>query len=408
VSATWVAGVGDDHPFGAHNLPYGSAVFNGATEARLVVRIGEVALDLATACDRLRPELAPLVRGPMLDPLLAAGPREWQQLREAVRGWVTSDTNRTTIEPLLLPLAGARLVLPFTVADYVDFYASEHHATNIGRLFRPNAEPLTPNWKHLPIGYHGRSGTIVVSGTEIVHPSGQRRQADGTITFGPSDRLDVEAELGFVLGGASSMGRPVRLDQARDHVFGVCIVNDWSARDIQAWEAVPLGPFLGKSFATSVSPWVVPLAAFENARVAPPARDLALLPYLDDATLEPWGFDIELSIELNGEQLTSSPFAAMYWSAAQMLAHLTVNGASVRPGDLFASGTVSGPEPGQEGSLIELSRGGAQPMRLGDGTERSFLVDGDEVTIRAQVPATTERPRLGLGHVTGRIVAAGD
>jgi fumarylacetoacetase len=329
-------------------------------------------------------------------------------VRETVRGWVTTDTDRSVIEALLHPLDGARLMLPFTVADYVDFYASEHHATNIGRLFRPNAEPLTPNWKHLPIGYHGRSGTIVVSGTEITHPSGQRRQPDGTIAFGPSERLDVEAEIGFVLGGASTIGQPVRLDQARDHVFGVCIVNDWSARDIQAWEAVPLGPFLGKSFATSVSPWVVPLAALDPARVAPPTRDTALLPYLDDATLEPWGFDLTLSIELNGEHLTSSPFAAMYWTAAQMLAHLTVNGASVRPGDLFASGTVSGPEPKQEGSLIELSRGGARPMHLGDGSVRSFLVDGDEVTIRAQVPAAPGRPPLGLGHVTGRIVAAGD
>jgi fumarylacetoacetase len=285
------------------------------------------------------------------------------------------------------------LRLPFAVGDYVDFYASEHHATNLGRLFRPDAAPLTENWKHLPVGYHGRSGTVIVSGTDVVRPCGQQRGAD-VPAFGPSRRLDIEAEVGFVVGGATTIGQPVPLHQAREHVFGVCLVNDWSARDIQAWEYVPLGPFLGKSFATSLSPWVVPLDAFEDARVAPPARDVVLLPYLDDASLEPWGLDIELSVELNGELVSTAPFASMYWTPAQMLAHMTVNGASVRAGDLFASGTVSGPDQHQVGSFIELGAG--------------FLADGDEVIIRGRVPASAARPELGLGDVRGRIVAARD
>jgi len=200
------------------------------------------------------------------------------------------------------------ILLPFTVADYVDFYASEHHATNLGRMFRPGAEPLTPNWKHLPIGYHGRSGTVVVSGTPIARPCGQRRSADGDITFGPSQRLDIEAEVGFVVGTPSRLGVPVPLHAFAEHVFGVCLVNDWSARDIQAWEYVPLGPFLGKSFATSISPWIVPLAALTAARVTPPPRDPRPLPYLDDTDAEPWGLDLTLQVHLNG-QLISSPRA---------------------------------------------------------------------------------------------------
>jgi fumarylacetoacetase len=389
---TWVPDVSADHPFGIHNLPYGAATFGGDDPARLVVRIGELGLDLAAACDILDHDLAVLVHGPVLNPLLEAGHERWSELRSAVRAWLGDSAFRGALEPLLHPLDQARLSLPFAVGDYVDFYASEHHATNVGRIFRPKAEPLTPNWKHLPIGYHGRAGTIVVSGTDITRPAGQRRDAAGPVAFGPTERLDIEAEVGFVLGGPSTIGRPVSLDRARERIFGVCLVNDWSARDIQAWESAPLGPFLGKSFATSLSPWIVPLDAFDNARVAPPTRDAALLPYLDDAELEPWGFDIDLRIDVNGDEISNPPFSSMYWTAAQMLAHLTVNGASARAGDLFASGTVSGPEPGQVGSLLERGKG--------------FLADGDQVTIHGRVPAATDRRELGLGAVTGRVVAA--
>jgi fumarylacetoacetase len=407
-SMTWVPGVGDAHPFGRHNLPYGAARWEGSDQPRLVVRIGDYALDLLAACQALRPDLSDLVRGPVLNPLLAAGRASWIELRTAISTWLGDHTYRAALEPHLRPLDRVELALAFEVADYVDFYASEHHATNIGRLFRPGSPPLTENWKHLPIGYHGRAGTVVVSGTPVRRPSGQQRGASGPSgpIFGPSVRLDIEAEIGFVLGGATTLGQRVALAQARDHIFGVCIVNDWSARDLQAWEYVPLGPFLGKSFATSVSPWIVPLDAFDTARVPPPARDPELLPYLDDSSLEPWALDIDLRVRLNGGEISRPPFASMYWTAAQMLAHMTVNGATVRPGDLFASGTVSGAVDGEQGSLIELTVGGAHPLRLADGSERSFLLDGDEVTISARVPATGSRPEVGLGEVSGRIEPA--
>ncbi|WP_345074863.1 fumarylacetoacetate hydrolase family protein [Phytohabitans flavus] len=389
---TWVPGVDAGHPYGVHNLPYG-AVSTGDGASRLVVRIGDVALDLARACERLLPELAPLVSEPVLNPLLAEPATTWRRLRVALRSWLTDESVRPVVEPLLAPIG--RTHLPFSLGDYVDFYASEHHASAIGRIFRPNSPPLPENWKHLPIGYHGRSGTVVVSGTPIARPHGQRRVGDG-VEVGPSLRLDIEAEVGFVLGAGTRLGEPVALADAAEHVFGVCLVNDWSARDLQAWEYVPLGPFLGKSFATSVSPWVVPLDAFHNARTPPPPRNVPLASYLDDAALPPWGLDIALEVELNGTVVSRPPFPAMYWTAAQMLAHMTVNGASIRPGDLFASGTVSGPEPDQAGSLMELSHA---------GVTSSFLEDGDEVVIRGRVPAAPGRPELALGEVTGVVVA---
>jgi fumarylacetoacetase len=400
---TWVPGVDAGHPYGVHNLPYGVMTPAGGGAPRLVVRIGDLALDLAAACARLAPDLAPLVAEPVLNPLLAAPASTWRRLREAVRSALTDESLRPVVEPLLLPIGETHL--PFTVGDYVDFYASEHHASAIGRIFRPNSPALPEAWKHLPIGYHGRAGTVVVSGTPIARPQGQRR-VDGAIEVGPSLRLDIEAEVGFVLGAGTRLGEPVALADAAEHVFGVCLVNDWSARDLQAWEYVPLGPFLGKSFATSVSPWVVPLEAFDGARTPPPARDVPLVAYLDDAAMPPWGLDIALEVELNGTVVSRPPFPAMYWTAAQMLAHLTVNGASIRPGDLFASGTVSGPEPDQAGSLMELSQLGRTPLELPGGVTRSFLEDGDEVVIRGRVPAAPGRPELALGEVTGVVVAA--
>jgi fumarylacetoacetase len=275
-------------------------------------------------------------------------------------------------------------------------------------MFRPDSEPLTPNWKHLPIGYHGRTGTVQVSGTPVVRPNGQRKApTDDAPTFGPSQRLDIEAEVGFVVGVGSQLGTPVPLAAFPEHVFGVCLVNDWSARDLQSWEYVPLGPFLGKSFLTSVSPWVVPLAALEAARVRPPARDVPLLPYLDDTDAEPWGLDVRIEVRLNGHLVSCPPFDLMYWTPAQQLAHMTVNGASLRTGDLFASGTVSGPATDQRGSFIELSWGGTEPLELPDGTTRTFLEDGDVVTLTATATAPgAAGGRIALGEVTGRIEPA--
>ncbi|MEU2493204.1 fumarylacetoacetase [Streptomyces sp. NPDC007883] len=394
-------------PFGPHNLPYG--VFTTADEPdrrRLGVRIGGHVLDAGAAAHTLGSPYAALLAQPDLGPLLAAGRTAWRDVRRALTAWVTVPAHRRDIEPLLHPLGSVTLHLPYDVADYVDFYASEHHATNVGRIFRPDGEPLTPNWKHLPIGYHGRSGSVVVSGTDVVRPSGQRKApTDQAPVFGPSVKLDIEAEVGFVVGTPSELGRPVPLNGFRDHVFGLQLLNDWSARDIQAWEYVPLGPFLGKSFATSVSAWVTPLEALDAARTAPPARDLGLLPYLDDSgDEEPGGFDLRISVAINGEIVSEPPFATMYWTAAQQLAHMTVNGASLRTGDLYGSGTVSGPEVHQRGSLLELTWNGRDPLELPFG-KRTFLEDGDEVTLTAWAPGP-DGVRVGLGEVTGRIAPA--
>ncbi|MFJ4096432.1 fumarylacetoacetase [Kitasatospora sp. NPDC089913] len=400
---SWLAPA-NDSPFGVHNLPYG--VFTAADRPgtrRIGVRIGDFVLD-AGAAARAVGEPSVLLDADSLNPLLAAGRPVWTEVRASLTRWLTDEAHRDALSPLLLPLAEVALHLPFEVADYVDFYASEHHATNLGRIFRPGSEPLTPNWKHLPIGYHGRSGTVVVSGTPVSRPQGQRKApADAVPSFGPTRRLDIEAEVGFVVGAPSALGEPVGLDDFREHVFGVCLVNDWSARDIQAWEYVPLGPFLGKSFATSVSPWIVPLAALEHARVAAPARDVELLPYLDDrADDRHWGLDLALEVLLNGHRISRPPFASMYWTAAQQLAHMTVNGASLRTGDLFASGTISGPEPETRGALIELTWNGENPLKLADGTTRTFLEDGDEVTVTATAPGP-DGTVVGFGEVTGRI-----
>ncbi|CAM5656643.1 MULTISPECIES: fumarylacetoacetase [Streptomyces] len=394
-------------PFGPHNLPYGVFSTPDHPDVRRVgVRIGNHVLDAGAAAHALGSPYAGLLDRPSLTPLLAAGRTAWSDVRRALTAWLTVPAHRADIEPLLHPVDAVTLHLPYEVADYVDFYASEHHATNVGRIFRPDGDALTPNWKHLPIGYHGRSGTVVVSGTDVVRPSGQRKApTDPAPVFGPSVKLDIEAEVGFVVGVPSAHGTPVPLADFREHVFGLSLLNDWSARDLQAWEYVPLGPFLGKSFATSVSAWVTPLEALDAARTAPPARDFPLLPYLDDAEdEEPGGFDIRITVEINGQVVAEPPFASMYWTAAQQLAHMTVNGASLRTGDLYGSGTVSGPEPAQRGSLLELTWNGRDALELAEG-KRTFLEDGDTVTLTAWAPGP-HGTRVGLGDVTGRIVTA--
>ncbi|WP_280878566.1 fumarylacetoacetase [Streptomyces pseudovenezuelae] len=407
--------VPEGDPFGVHNLPYG--VFSRAgsdggpadgSDGRTVgVRLGDHVLDAGAAARALGSPYAALLARPSLNPLLAAGSTAWSDVRRALTAWMTVPAHQETVAPFLYPLSSVTLHLPFEVADYVDFYASENHARNVGRIFRPDApDPLTPNWKHLPIGYHGRSGTVVVSGTDVVRPSGQRKApTDPAPVFGPSVRLDIEAEVGFVVGAPSPMGESVALGDFRDHVFGLCLLNDWSARDLQAWEYVPLGPFLGKSFATSVSAWITPLDALEDAAVAPPERTHALLPYLDDGAtgIDPGGYDLRISVAINGHVVSEPPFSTMYWTAAQQLTHMTVNGASLRTGDLYGSGTVSGPERSERGSLLELTWNGTEPLELPDG-KRTFLEDGDVVTLSAWAPGPGG-VRVGLGEVTGRIVS---
>ncbi|MGH9119334.1 MAG: fumarylacetoacetase [Acidimicrobiales bacterium] len=393
---TWVD-VPDGSPFPIDNLPYGVFVPPGG-EPRVGVAIGDHVLDLAAVLDD------PVFAAPALNGFMAQGPTRWRAVRERISELLTDERHRPEVEPALVPTAGVRLALPFEVADYVDFYASIDHAGNLGRMFRPDQEPLTPNWRHLPIGYHGRAGTVVVSGTPIVRPSAQIRPApDAAPVFGPSRRLDIEAEVGFVVGVPSRLGEPVPVDAFEEHVFGVVLVNDWSARDIQAWEYVPLGPFLGKSFATSISPWVVPLDALAAAVVPPPAQEPTPLPYL--RARGPGGLDLSLEVRLNGEVVSRPPFERMYWTPAQQLAHMTVNGASLRTGDLYASGTVSGPDRGQRGSLIELSWNGTEPLELADGSARTFLEDGDAVVITATA-AGRRGGRIGFGEVSGTILPA--
>ena len=398
-------GVPADHPFGLQTLPYGS--FSDAhhpARRRVGVAIGDRVLDLGAAAERLLPGRAADFASGSLNEFLAAGDGAWAQVRAALTDWLSQDHYRSAIEDLLVPAAAVTMHLPFTVADYVDFYASEQHATNVGQIFRPDGEPLTPNWRHLPIGYHGRSGTVVVSGTPIRRPCGQSRPAGAPgPLYRACRRLDFEAELGFVVGVPSVLGEPVPAARFAEHVFGACLVNDWSARDIQGWESAPLGPFLGKSFGTTISPWVVPLAALEQARVRPPSLATELARYLADSG--DWGFDIDVEVRINGHVVSRPPYSTMYWSPAQMLAHMTVNGASLRTGDLFASGTISGPRPDQYGSLIELAWAGQRPLALPDGTTRGWLEDGDEVLITATA-AGPEGSRVGFGDAHGQITPA--
>jgi fumarylacetoacetase len=407
VVLSWVAEVAGEVPGrGLDALPYGVFVTSDRPDApRVGVRVGHGVLDLSAAATYLLPQRAHLLQGPTLDPLMAGGPAVWSEVREAVTVALTEDRHATRLRPLLLDEADVRPQLAFTVADYVDFYSSEQHAANVGAIFRPDAPSLPAAWRYLPIGYHGRAGTVVVSGTDVVRPCGWRHDASGGVSFGPSLRLDIEAEVGFVVGVPSERGTPVALDDFAEHVFGIVLLDDWSARDIQAFEYVPLGPFLGKSFATSVSAWVLPLAALEAARVRPPARDPRPGWPLDDETAQPWGLDLAMEVELEGTVVSRPPFAGMYWTAAQQLAHLTSNGASLRTGDLLGSGTVSGTDPGQWGSLLELSWGGEREVRLHDGSSRTFLLDGDTVTLRAQAISMTGG-EVTLGEVRGRVVPA--
>jgi fumarylacetoacetase len=357
-------------PGGSVALPAvvsGYGVFSTAgAVARIGWRDGDDVVDLSALGD--------VYAQPSLNALMALGRTAWDEALAHARAY----------EGPRVPLNAVTLHLPFDVADYVDFYSSLEHATNIGRLFRPDADPLPPNWRWLPIGYHGRAGTVVVTGTDVRRPHGQLKPADADApVYAPSRRLDIELELGFVVGVPSALGEPVPAERFADHVFGVVLVNDWSARDIQAWEYVPLGPFLGKSFQTSISAWVTPLALLEEHRVEARPQEPPPPAYLEAG--RDWALDIDLEIELNGEVISRGNARSLYWTMPQQLAHATSNGASLRTGDLMATGTISGPTPGSEGSLIELTHG-------------SFLDDGDEVVLRGRAG------EIELGEVRGRVL----
>jgi fumarylacetoacetase len=400
---SWVP-VADGSDFPIQNLPFG--VVDDPAGPRVVVAIGDAMVDLASAHAEgafdglgMPPDV---FHQPSLNAFMALGPPTWRSVRAAVSGLLGRDqSDRETVERWLRPQAGAELLVPVDVRDYIDFYSSIHHATNLGRMFRPDSEPLLPNWRHLPIGYHGRASTVVVSGTPVVRPMGQRRGTDGP-SFGPSERLDIELEVGFVTGVGSELGSPIPVALAEEHIFGVCLVNDWSARDIQAWEYQPLGPFLGKSFATSISPWIVTLDALRPFRAEPPPQEPEPLAYL--RTEGPTALAIDLEVELNGSVISRVGFDDMYWTMAQQLAHASVNGTRIGVGDLYASGTVSGTTPDALGSLIELTLNGSRPIDLGDGS-RTFLEDGDTVVLRGRC-RRAGAASIGFGECAGTILPA--
>lgn len=414
VDVSWVP-IPDGSPFPLANLPLGVG-HDGDGRQRAWVAVGDSALDVEAVCEVRVFDGVDLPTGcfvgSSLNSYLAAGPAVWHAVRERLSGVLSDASSEALLGPHVRPRSALTMGVPIAPVDYVDFYSSIHHATNLGRLFRPDGEALMPNWRHIPIGYHGRSSTIVPDGSEIPRPKGLRLTDDAP-EYGPCRSLDIELEVGTVVGVGSDRGHPIRVDDAGRHLYGVCLVNDWSARDIQAYEYQPLGPFLGKSFATSVSPWLISLEALAPFRVASPVQEPPVADYL--RTDERWGFDLQLEVWLQsaamraaGErsvQISAVPFADMYWTPAQQLAHMTVNGAGTSPGDLFASGTVSGPTPGSEGSLIEMSWGGERPISLPDGTERTFLLDGDRVELRGWA-GSDPAGRIGLGSVGGTIVGS--
>ena len=390
-----------DFPPGA--LPY--CVFSrGSAEPRLGVGLETDVVDLSAVAPRITSVPVAMVSADRLNPLLRAGADSWRALHDEL----VDLAGAGALDAARAPQREMTFHLPWNVADYVDFYSSRHHAERVGEIFRPGSDPLPENWLHLPSGYHGRSSTVVVDGTAVRRPRGQIRTGDGTVEFAPTRMLDFELEVGFVVGGQTALGEPVGIDSADRHLFGVGLVNDWSARDIQAWEYVPLGPFLAKSFATSVSAWVMPMAALADAKT-PAAPQQPPAPTHLRAT-EPWALDLALEVWVRpagaevARQVTGVNAAAgLYWTAAQQLAHLTSNGARLSPGDLFASGTVSGPEAGERGCLLELTRGGTEPIQIGD-QPRTYLADGDEVTLRATAPFGGDT--VSLGPVSGAVLPA--
>jgi fumarylacetoacetase len=396
------------HGFGRNNLPYGVD-----SDGHVVVAYRDQVVDLALLTreeTRPREGTLPPENNALIDPdiffsgslnaFMALGPATWA----AVRRWLGHRLAG-------LPAAAVRhrkdvdLVLPFEVADYVDFYACEAHVTAMGRMLRPGEDPLPPAWRYLPVGYHGRTATVIVSGEPVRRPAGMVSSSSGEPEYTPTRRLDVEVELGFVVGVGNRRGEPVPAGRAEEHIFGAVLVNDWSARDIQAFEYRPLGPFLGKSFATSVSPWVVPLEALAPWRAPGPPQRPEPAAYL--RAPEPRGLDVSLELSLNGTVVSTTTSAGLYWSMGQQLAHITVNGAATRTGELFATGTISGTGPGTAGSLMELTSAGREPLVLADGTRRAWLEDGDEVAIRGWCGTPGTEDLISLGEVRGRVLPAG-
>ncbi|HLJ98089.1 MAG TPA: fumarylacetoacetase [Gemmataceae bacterium] len=411
--------VAPESHFPIQNLPYGIFRRRPADEPVVGVAIGDHVLDLAVLAESGLLD-SPLLRGQQvfraatLNPFMALGRLVRQEVRAILSRLL--QTNVPTLrddvrlrDRALVPMTAVELLLPAHIGDYTDFYSSREHATNVGTMLRGPENALMPNWLYLPVAYHGRASSVVVSGTNIRRPRGQSKAAESTTpVFGPSRSLDFELEIGCFVGPGNELGQPIAIETAAEHVFGLVLVNDWSARDIQAWEYVPLGPFLAKNFATSISPWVIPMEALEPFRTAGPVQDPPPLPYL--RTTGPCSYDIHLEVHLQSGRMdrpcciSSSNFRYLYWSLCQQVAHHTVNGCNLQPGDLLASGTISGPTPDSYGSLLELAWRGARPIALPNGEQRSFLQDGDRITMTGWCQG--DGYRVGFGEVTGRILPA--
>jgi fumarylacetoacetase len=421
---SWVVSandVGSDFPI--ENLPYG--VFRHGGHTRIGVAIGDRILDLDGCASQgllapLSEELVAACRAPLANPLMALGPAAWAALRRHLSALLDADRvdrhMQSRLAAMLVSMGEAAMQLPARIGDYTDFYASIDHATRVGRLFRPD-HPLLPNYKYVPIGYHGRASSIVVSGEGIRRPCGQTKSADQEPVFGPARSLDYELEVGVFIGPGNTLGQSIPIAEAEQHIFGLCLVNDWSARDMQSWEYQPLGPFLAKSFATTISPWMVSLEALAPYRV--PARersvdDPAPLGYLSSPSPERDGIDLTLEAYIQSQRMRQTGVAPillgrgnlrdLYWSIAQLLTHHASNGCNLRPGDLLATGTISGLDEGSEGCLLE-KRLNAEPIRLPNGETRTFLEDGDTISFRAYA-RKLGLPRIGFGECTGTVRAA--
>ncbi len=409
--------VAADDPFPIQNLPYGVFRRRAGGNACVGVAIGDRVLDL-TALESQGHLNGPSLAGRRvfqegkLNPFLALGRTAWGEVRARVSRLLRSDEpalrdDAGLCAQVFVPQADAHMILPAEIGDYTDFYSSREHATNVGTMLRGPDKALMPNWLHLPVAYHGRASSVVVSGTDVRRPRGQSKPDNAEApVFGPSRSLDFELEVAAFVGPGNELGQPVPVERAAEHLFGLVLLNDWSARDVQAWEYVPLGPFLAKNFATSISPWVVPLEALEPFRIAGPVQDPVPLPYL--RTTGPQALDIHLEVSLQSarmgapQRVTASNFRHLYWSLAQQLAHHTVNGCNLRPGDLLASGTISGPTPDSLGSLLELTWRGSRPLTLTSGEPRRFLEDGDRVTLTGWCQG--QGYRVGFGEVTGKVL----
>ncbi|HSQ80495.1 MAG TPA: fumarylacetoacetase [Casimicrobiaceae bacterium] len=405
-----------DSHFSIQNLPFGVFTTPANYAPRAGVAIGSQILDLAALEQAGLVEVVPgerLFNRSTLNAFIERGPEAWARARAEISDLLRHDNPRLRDDAALrtralVPAAAARMLMPIAVSGYTDFYSSKEHATNVGSMFRDPKHALLPNWLHVPIAYNGRASSVVASGTPVLRPNGQIKRPDlATPAFGPSEKLDFELETAFIVGVGNALGEPIPVARAREHVFGMVLMNDWSARDIQQWEYIPLGPFNSKSFATSISPWIVTMEALEPFRVAGPPQDPPPLPYLETSGAQAYDVRLEASLAPAGKPATTicrTNLRYLYWSVAQQLAHHTVSGCNVRVGDLMGSGTISGPTPDSLGSLLELTWNGTRPLQLQDGSERRFLEDDDEVVLTGYAQA--KGYRVGFGEVRGRVVAA--